>query len=210
MKSVACLLALGAAALQAGTVTFLSGASSGCTSLNYDLTGQCNDMTYDNVTITPAGVYGTDLGGAEWISYENTGKGGITLANSTGVDDPTADFYLSFAGGMGVTVSITVWADDTAAVYLNGTEVSGTPDLTQSLADCAASGITCTGPGTTFTDLSAPDGTNTFEFEVYQTGGGLFGLMYDATADYPAPEPGSYLLLGSGLIALAMLRKRAF
>ena len=198
-------------ALRAGTITLLSGASTGCTSLNYATAGACNDLTFDNVAIAnPASPWATDPGGAVWISFEQTGVGGIVLPNDTTLGSPNATFYLTFAGGAGVTGSVTVWADDTAGVYIDGTLLAA-PSLDQSTLHDCSTGITCAGAGTTLA-FSAPEAMNTLEFQVYQVGLAEYGLMYDATINYPGgvPEPGSYLLLATGLFALTLLRKRPF
>jgi hypothetical protein len=155
--------------------------------------------------------------GASWISFENTGWqviGGvgstvITLPNATpGV--PNAIFYQTFTNPAGTSLSgtITVWADDTAGVYLDGMLLMA-PDYSQEIGiHCAPSGITCTNQGTTI-DFTTSPGTHTLSFDVYQTGGWTYGLMYDGsvTGESPVLEPCTYMLVGTGLAALAWFRR---
>ena len=132
MKNIACLLVLAGSALQANSITILSGASSGCTLSNYGtFVGQCNNQTYNDVAITypwGAGIWGTDPGGAQWVSFEQTGVPGmgsdIDLPNAT-PGSPNAEFYLSFDAAAGDPVSITVWVGThSAGLYFNGSLAS--------------------------------------------------------------------------------------
>jgi hypothetical protein len=152
--------------------------------------------------------------GASWISFENTGwqvVGGvgsavITLPNTT-PGNPNAIFYQAFTDLSGTILNgtITLWADDTAAVYLDGALLMA-PSYTQGPAHCSL-GITCLGAGTTIPFTALP-GTHILEFDVYQLGGWTYGLMYDGsvTAESAVPEPRSYELVGIGLIVLTLLR----
>lgn len=158
--------------------------------------------------------------GASWVSYENTGwqiiagvgSAVINLPNATGPGSPNAVFSQTFTDNNGTTLtgSITVWADDTAAVFLDGMLLMDA-NYVQGPGECS-SGITCEGPGTPISFTTTP-GTHTLTFDVYQTGSWTYGLMYDGsvTDDAQVPEPGSYLLMGGGLLALSLAgRKRAF
>ena len=73
--------------------------------------------------------------------------------------------------------------------------------------NCSPGGVSCTDGGTTV-DFTTSPGTHTLAFDVYQTGAWTYGLMYDGsvTDNYQTtPEPGSYLLLGLGLIAIGLI-----
>lgn len=198
---------------RATTIELLSGVSA----------GESNNITGANFVIpTPEPAWAVDPGGAKWISFENTGwcpntdTACITVPNATSLADPNAIFTQTFTDDLGtvLTGSITVWADDNAAVYLDGTLISPAPTLLQGSQHCAPSTvITCTGDGTTI-DFSTTPGTHTLTFDVYQTGGLTFGLLYDGSVSdngSPVPEPKTWIPLGLGLIALGSLRiKRLF
>jgi hypothetical protein len=139
--------------------------------------------------------------------------------------EPNGEFFLSFNTSLTSPVlNLTVWADDSAGVLVLSSFSSTAPtSLTllsalspgattdQGAGTCSAAGfVTCNGPGTDFVyDLPGP-GTYTVEFDTYQTGGFAYGLMYagSITEGGAAPEPGPFLLLGSGLAAIAILRRR--
>ena len=197
-----------AALAGASTITLQSGVSP----------GESNNMTGINYVIPelePA--WCPDLpDGASWISFENTGwqvvdsvaSAVITLPNAT-PGDPNAIFYQTFTdtAGTELTGSITVWADDTAAVYLDGVELLAPNYTQQTGVNCSPGGVSCTDGGTTV-DFTTSPGTHTLAFDVYQTGAWTYGLMYDGsvTDNYQTtPEPGSYLLLGLGLIAIGLI-----
>jgi len=51
------------------------------------------------------------------------------------------------------------------------------------------------------------DGTNTLSFVVYQEAGSSYGLDYAGSVT-TAPEPGSLLMLGTGLMGIALTARR--
>ncbi len=186
--------------------------------------GETNSVTTNNVVLmNDEPNWTAPQDGAQWISFENTGYSAIApgyavneLPNATGESDPNAIFYQTFTDTYSpLTLSITVWADDTAVLFLDGVQESANANFSQVAGTpCAPTGITCNGAGSTFVfdDLAA--GTHTIQIDVYQAGGGTYGVMYDGTVTDSGPllaEPGSYILLGFGLIALSLLRlKRVF
>jgi hypothetical protein len=209
MKRNVGLLVVVAGLAGASTITLQSGVSS----------GESNNMTGINYVIPelePSWVPDRP-DGASWISFEDTGwqvtdgvgSAVITLPNAT-PGDPNAIFYQTFTdtAGTELTGSITFWADDTAAVYLDGVELMAPNYTQQTGVNCAPGGVSCTNGGTTV-DFTTSPGTHTLAFDVYQTGGWTYGLMYDGSVSdndpSTAPEPGSYLLLGLGLIAIGFM-----
>ena len=111
------------------------------------------------VAIAPDGAWqGNNPGGssAVWVSYTaNTGSGGVVVTPNVTPPLTPANATTTFSIGIPVgfaSLSLLVWADDTAGVRLDGgaylastTAGASAPNPTQG-ANCAAGGLTCT-PG---------------------------------------------------------------
>jgi PEP-CTERM motif len=173
-----------------------------------------------NIDTNP--LWAGPLAGSSWVSFASTGNpsdsGFVAVPNGTAVTF-TDTFSLS---GTIQSAYLNVLADDTASVWVNGTELMAA-NLTGPYPVCAATGIGClaTTEGMFTNSQLAPylqDGTNTVQFTVYQEGGGPYGLDYSGAvtttaADPPndpvrTPEPSSVLLLGVGFSGLALLKLR--
>jgi hypothetical protein len=162
---------------------------------------------------------------AVWISYADTGYGGGVLApangSATNLDGTHVIMTVtdSFAAGAGDSLHLTVWADDTARVFIDGTQFFA-PNFTQNI--CADGQIGCTpANGGVINHVFQTGGQHTLAFDTFQVGSGLntlnnpFGLLFAGEltglvgpgAD-PVPEPSTWLLLGSGLAGMILWRKR--
>ena len=90
-------------------------------------------------------------------------------------------------------------------------------DLTLGSA-CSAGSIGCLPNAFADIDLNGlGEGEHSLTFSVYQLGGGPFGLLYSGSVDSvnaslevpsPTPEPGTFLLLGGGMLGLAVVLRR--
>jgi len=211
----------------AGTVDIYSNPGSGS---NTSMLGPGSNV---GVVVSPAwAVPGNSNYG--WISYAQTGcntfnpatgfcsAGPANPAGTTVTGPVTATFYQTFTvTDPSDSGNLSVWADDTATVYLdNGTVTAG--DGSSGTLEWLANpvlGVNCTGaPIGCITGMNAviplnlTTGTYTLVVDAYQlVGGSPFGVMYggELTTGAPSvPEPASYILMGLGLTGLCTLLRR--
>lgn len=157
------------------------------------------------------------LPGASWVSYAQTGLNGIVAPNTNDVNSPTAILYESFFLPYGNNEgSVTVGADDTAAVFLiNAMNPSGlllwAANWVQD-STCAAGPIACEQPEfktLLLGNTQLVQGNNTIKVNLYQRANYSFGGIVSGEIE-SVPEPATYLtiLLGIGLVGLAQWRRR--
>lgn len=159
------------------------------------------------ITIAPNSLWASALPGSSWVSFASTGStstpGFIVVPNGTVVTFSDV-FNLPGTPSGG---SLSLMADDSASVYLNGTLfMSAASSTGNSYAVCSDFGIGCL--VATTINLPASDlkeGSNTLEFMVAQENGSSFGLDYSGSVTDPAtsvPEPGMALLMMLGLMTV--------
>ena len=161
--------------------------------------------TYD---IQTGGVWANPTGSSSWVSNNAKNYPGGSNVEPTGA----YDYYSTFTDLTPGTSSgtITVLADDTASVYLNGVLITAAASPATT-GTCDSSTPNCTLAETY--DLSGfIEGTNVLSFSVLQEHGSAEGLDFSGTVNTSVtPEPNSLLLMGTGLFATAALlyRRRA-
>ncbi|MCX7605281.1 MAG: hypothetical protein N2036_14495 [Bryobacteraceae bacterium] len=191
-----------AAALPAATVSFGS-----------DLLNESNSVTGTNVIIQPHPAWAS-LAPYHWISYANTGAGpgAKSPPNSNPQKGPTASFYESLPKGAQF-VRLTVFADDTAAVYLidrsNPLGLLLAPPNWRMDGACAHGPIGCEPKEGLLLEFYVNRfGPALLRFDVFQRGGGPFGLLYGGEAELAhSSEAAPFLLIATGL-AWILWRRR--
>ena len=203
------LVAASAGVASASPITLLSygstasapaGAGNSATSLLEGFSSNGTPIGGSTYDIGTGNVWSTPVGNSSWVS-QNAGNypGGSSV-------EPTGSYwyYSSFTDTTpgSSSGSITILADDTASVYLNGTLIAAAAS-SATAGTCDSSTPNCTVPAT-YTLTGFTTGTNYLYFDVLQEHGSAEGLDYSGTVSTSVtPEPNSLLLLGPGLLAMA-------
>jgi len=207
-------LTVSSACLYGGVINILSGTDpTGTTQWNNQ-----RGFGVANMVLIPNPAWAKPVGGMQWVSYMDTGDGGTVLPDDGTFGafgaSPTASFFVSFNLPNPINSgSITVWADDTAAVSL--VDNPGAPQLLYAAnlgpsdVNCVLGPISCGQSEGGFVNLTGlSEGTHTLRIDTWQLGGAVFGVMYGGSINSdtviksdpvpdPVPEPGTatYTLL---------------
>jgi len=165
--------------------------------------------TYD---ISAGTIWHSAMGSSSYVSFDPGTGSNLTYVAPNGVYVYTTTFD---TGSKQLTGpwdgTLTVLADDTLSVYLNGTLIlnsAGPMGPGNSYSHCSDSGPNCLTP-LTFSFGGILDGVNVLTFDVEQVNGYNEGLDYVGTvSDDPVPEPSSLILMSTGLAGLACFAGR--
>jgi hypothetical protein len=163
-----------------------------------------------NISSNPA--WAAALPGANWISFASTGNpSGPSFYTVPNGESVVFTQVFDLTGGNVTGATLSVLADDTTSVILNGVTLYSA-NLGGSYPTCSSVAIGClisTEGVFTFADLAPylnPDGVNTLQFVVYQEAGSSYGLDYSGTIT--TPEPSSIMLLAAGMIGLLAISRK--
>jgi hypothetical protein len=199
------LATLAFAVLASGCFLTISADSTPIDSSAINTVNNSGSATQD-ITANPA--WAAALPGSTWISFANTGNpstpGFTTLPNGM-----NAIFSQTFnLSGTITAATLSVLADDTASVVVNGVTVYAAA-LGGSYPTCSSVQIGCLTATEGIFNI-APylvDGSNTISFDVFQENGSSYGLDYAGSVT-TTPEPGLLVMLSSGLVGLGFMQRR--
>ena len=214
MKNIGKLAVLGAVLAASATYSFATlvtlDSNSGTVTLVSDTGGLPAGIAATNLPTATISPWIGPIGTSTWVGPEaGTSVGGGVVAPAG-----TYTYTDTFTDTLPSSGTITVLADDTTDVFLNGFLITpqaapvGGTHCTVGTPNCMTT-ATYTLPTGDFTL-----GSNVLKFDVAQLFGSATGLDFEAsiteTAPTGTPEPSSLMLLGTGLMSAAgmMFRRR--
>lgn len=142
---------------------------------------------------------------SNWVSFGQTGPG-TPQSSQPGADyAPNGNYFLTSTFNMNTvgpdSGMLTVLADDTVTVFLNGHQLN-TPTDPGTYSHCSDGFPTChlTPTLVTLNNADYLSGVNTLTFQLTQ--GGSFDLGVDFSGS-TVPEPSTLMMLGTGLLGSA-------
>jgi hypothetical protein len=161
---------------------------------NYDATATAKEVTPSDRDWDP--TWAANNSSSAWIAYNPDD------AYDNGLGDYSTTFVLTSADVSTVSISGAWAVDDSGSLYLNG-------HLIESLGDFSWGSLTDFSVAVGSSDFVV--GTNTLSIDITGTDSYLEGVRLEGTLygdPAPTPEPDSMVLLGTGLLSLALFARR--